>query len=274
MIALVTGGTGGIGYEVAAKLSAKGITALVTGRDPDRGKAAEQLPGVSFLPADHLTIAGNLDLAARVRSRTERLDILVNNVGGAAFAERTTTPEGHEATLALNYLGPIALTQALQPSFAADVRVVETVSSAFTMYKDDPFVEPDDYTAIKAYARAKQLNLLATLHLATVLSGDAHVNAVNPGMAWTPGVAAMTPDTVPQWRLIWPVVRAFQRRSSPEKAARTPAVLATGPSGNGLYYESNGKSKTLSLRLRNEVWHRRAWHDVTELTSTEPGPTA
>ena len=270
MIALVTGGTGGIGFATAARLCAEGVTVLVTGRDAARGTAAaEKLHGAEFLAADHLTIAGNLDLAARVQSRTDRIDILVNNVGGAAFARRTTTPEGHEAVLALNYLGPIALTQALQPSLAQGARVVQIVSSAFTMYKDDPFVEPEDYTAINAYARAKQLNLLATLHFAGVLSRGAHVNAVNPGMAWTPGVAAMTRETVPQWRLIWPIVRAVQRRSSPEKAARVPVLLATSATSNGEYYESNGEPKPLSARLLDDEWRRRAWNDVAELTSTD-----
>jgi hypothetical protein len=32
-------------------------------------------------------------------------------------------------------------------------------------------------------------------------------NAVNPGSAWTPGTAALTPEAVPSWRPIWPLVR-------------------------------------------------------------------
>lgn len=135
MIALVTGGTAGIGREIAGKLRTAGFTLLITGRDQSRGAAAATDLDATFLPADHATIAGNLDLARRLRERVPRLDALINNVGGAAFAERTHTGEGHEAILALNYLGPVTLTHALLPTLSAHARVVQVVSSAFTMHR-------------------------------------------------------------------------------------------------------------------------------------------
>jgi len=265
MIALVTGGTAGIGREIAAKLRSAGLTVLITGRDQPRGAAAAADLGAAFLPADHATIAGNLDLAQRVCELAPHLDVLVNNVGGAAFTQRTVTAEGHEATLALNYLGPIVLTQALLPTLTADARIVQVVSSAFTMHPGDPFTEPARYTAINAYARAKQLNLLATMSLARQLTDRATVNAVNPGMAWTPGVQALTPKAVPAWRYIWPLVRMIQRRASPEKAARTPALLALHPTGSGQFHESDGKVKALPERLRDPALQDRAWQAAVDL---------
>lgn len=265
VIALVTGGTAGIGREIAAKLRATGLTVLITGRDQVRGAAAAADLGAEFLPADHGTIGGNLDLARRLRERVPRLDVLVNNVGGAAFAELSRTGEGHESILALNYLGPVTLTQALLPMLHAHARVVQVVSSAFTMHSGDPFTEPPTYTAIAAYARAKQLNLLATMDLARQLGGHAMVNAVNPGMAWTPGVQALTREAVPAWRYVWPLVRMIQRRASPEKAARTPAVLALHPTGTGQFYESDGKVKPLPQRLRDPALQARAWQAAVHL---------
>ncbi|HEX5996929.1 MAG TPA: SDR family NAD(P)-dependent oxidoreductase [Jiangellales bacterium] len=264
MIALVTGGTAGIGLQVAAKLRAAGLSVLITGRDQSRGAAIEADLDATFLPADHATIAGNLDLAQRLRERTPRLDVLVNNVGGAVFAERIRTVEGHEAIFALNYLGPITLTHALLPALAAHARVVQVVSTAFTMHSGDPFTEPPTYTAIAAYARAKQLNLLAIMSLARQLAGRATVNAVNPGMAWTPGVQALTPQAVPAWRYVWPLVRMIQRRASPEKAARTPALLALHPTGSGRFHESSGKVKPLPRRLRDPARQDRAWQSVID----------
>ncbi|MFG1685809.1 SDR family NAD(P)-dependent oxidoreductase [Nonomuraea sp. NPDC049269] len=268
MIALVTGGTAGIGLQIAGKLRAAGMTVLITGRDQPRGAAAAADLDATFLPADHLTIAGNLDLARRVREHVPRLDVLVNNVGGGAFTERTVTAEGHEATLALNYLGPVALTQALLPTLVEDARIVQVVSSAFTMHTDDPFTEPPTYTAIAAYARAKQLNLLATMSLARQQVGHTAVNAVNPGMAWTPGVQALTPQAVPAWRYIWPLVRMIQRRASPEKAARVPALLAQRPTGTGQLYESNGKVKAPPARLHDPALQDRARQTVADLTAS------
>ncbi len=275
MIALVTGGTAGIGREIAAKLRAAGLTVLVTGRDQTRGAQVGADLDVTFVPADHATIRGNLDLALDLARRLPGpLDILVNNVGGGAFVRRTTTDEGHEATLSLNYLGPVALTHALRPSLAPRARIVQVVSSAFTMHTGDPFTKPPRYTAIAAYAQAKQLSLLATLSLARQLAGQADVNAVNPGMAWTPGVQALTPQAVPAWRFIWPLVRMMQRRASPEKAARTPVRLALDPAGSGQFYESDGTAKALPARLRDPALHDRALQAAIELIPTPPGSPA
>jgi NAD(P)-dependent dehydrogenase (short-subunit alcohol dehydrogenase family) len=90
-----------------------------------------------------------------------------------------------------------APTRALLPALAADVHVVNVVSSAYTTYTGDPFTEPDRYVGINAYARAKLLHLLATMSLARQLGVHARVNAINPGMAWTPGTQALTPAAVP-----------------------------------------------------------------------------
>jgi NAD(P)-dependent dehydrogenase (short-subunit alcohol dehydrogenase family) len=196
---------------------------------------------IDLIIADAFSVRENLRVAHEVARRAGHADVLVNNVGGGAgFAERRETPEGLEANLALNFVGPFALTtKLLQVLPIAPGRIVNVVSSAFQMWKRDPFEDVGArtrYVAIQAHAHAKLLNLLFTLALARRLADvDASVTAVNPGMAWTPGVASLTPQSVPQWRLIWPVVRWIQRKASAESAAHTVAVLATSetapPSG-------------------------------------------
>jgi len=63
--------------------------------------------------------------------------------------------------------------------------------------------------------------------------------AVNPGMAWTPGTQALTPDAVPAWRYIWPIVRFFQRRADPDHAAAscTAHVIAPASAIDGRYFD-------------------------------------
>jgi NAD(P)-dependent dehydrogenase (short-subunit alcohol dehydrogenase family) len=273
VIALVTGGTAGIGHEIAAGLRAAGSTVLVTGRDQARGERVAADLDVTFVPADHATIRGNLELARDLAWRLPGpLDILVNNVGGGAFARRTVTDEGHEATLSLNYLGPVALTHALRPDLRQGAHLVQVVSSAFTMHTGDPFNEPARYTAIAAYAQAKQLSLLATMSLARQLAGQADVNAVNPGMAWTPGVEALTPQSVPAWRYIWPLVRMMQRRASPQKAASAPVRLALDPADTGQFHESDGTARALPARLRDPALQDRAWQAAIDLIPPPESP--
>jgi NAD(P)-dependent dehydrogenase (short-subunit alcohol dehydrogenase family) len=97
--ALITGATSGIGLYTASALACLGATVYITGRDLSRGTAAEQQlravsgrPSVHFIQADAGTVGGNQQLAQRLLAETNRLDILVNNVGGA------TTIAGKPAT--------------------------------------------------------------------------------------------------------------------------------------------------------------------------------
>lgn len=111
-------------------------------------------------------------------------------------------------------------------------------SSAYKMWRHGPFEDVQslrDYVGIRAHAHAKLLNLIWTFGLAERLrERQVAVNATNPGAAWTPGTAQLTPQAVPAWRYIWPVVRFFQRRGSPSKAAQSPLWLITSDEVSGL----------------------------------------
>jgi retinol dehydrogenase-12 len=100
---------------------------------------------------------------------------------------------------------------------------------------------------IQTHAHAKLLNLIWTFALAERLKEHGvSVNATNPGAAWTPGTAQLTPEAVPAWKYIWPVVRFFQRRGSPSKAARTPLWLAASGEARpitGTYVEKRKKQR-------------------------------
>jgi len=272
--ALITGGTAGIGFYTAVGLAKRGARVFVTARHESRGREAiseiRRLAGhdaTELLIADASSLRVNVELANEVSKRVPQLDILVNNAG-RVFPDRRETVEGVEATLALNFIGPFALTTHLLPLLARShsARVVNVVSSAFAMWKRDPFEDLDarqHYVGIEAYARAKLLNLLFTLALARMLDGTGTVaNAVNPGMAWTPGVAALTPAAVPQWRFVWPVVRWVQRRGSAEAAARAPVFVASSPDAGRLSarYFDGMKEKRLPLRLRDVAVQHRAWN--------------
>jgi NAD(P)-dependent dehydrogenase (short-subunit alcohol dehydrogenase family) len=255
--ALVTGGTGGIGFHTAAALARAGMRVVVTGRDAQRGqRAVAQLKAqaghtaVELIIADALLVRDNLFVAQEAARRVERIDVLINNVGGAGFVERQETPERLEATLALNFVGPVALTtELLRILPAPPKRVVNVVSSAFKFWRRDPFDDLQghrDYIALHAYGHAKLLNLLSTMALARRLARTGTVvAAVNPGMAWTPGIAALTPRAVPHWRYVWPLVRWMQRRASAESASRSVVALAAVDKAplSGTYYDGRRQGR-------------------------------
>jgi NAD(P)-dependent dehydrogenase (short-subunit alcohol dehydrogenase family) len=244
--ALVTGGTDGIGRHTATGLAALGARVIITGRDPLRGaRAADEIRGkagterVEFVQVDHLGVGANQSFAARLTDSVDGLDILINNVG-RVFPTRQETADGYEATLALCFVGPVALTESALPLLTRrpGARIINMSSSAYKMWHHDPFSDVQSqrgYVGIQAHAHAKQLNLIWTVALAERLrEHQVAVNATNPGAAWTPGTAQLTPQAVPAWKYVWPIVRSFQRNASPAKAAEAPLWLIKSAAAEGL----------------------------------------
>jgi NAD(P)-dependent dehydrogenase (short-subunit alcohol dehydrogenase family) len=278
--ALITGGTSGIGFETARALAQLGAATTITGRDERRGVDAvarirADAPGaeVRFEVHEASTLAGNHALAKRLAGQLERLDLLVNNVGGL-YAKRWTTGDGHEATLAMNVLGPAALTESLAPLLlrSAAPRVVNLASSAHKMWRRDPFddlASERSYVGMLAYGRAKLLNLLWTRALAAHWAATpVIVTAVNPGMAWTSMTEAMDPTLFPLWmRIAWPLLRRAQRRAPAASAATSTLVAAVGeamPRASGLYLEKDGTVSTPSARARSVELADRTWVWLSE----------
>jgi len=115
-VALVTGGSRGIGKMIAAGFVAQGAKVYISSRKADVCEAAaEDLgPNCIALPQDVSTVAGCKALAAQLGEREERLDILVNNAGaawGVPFEEFSEA--GWDKVMDLNVKSPFFLTQAL-----------------------------------------------------------------------------------------------------------------------------------------------------------------
>jgi NAD(P)-dependent dehydrogenase (short-subunit alcohol dehydrogenase family) len=282
---LVTGGTGGIGYQTARALAQRGAQVLITGREPGPGEdaaaAIRRQSGhelVRFLQADHATVGGNQQLADQVRAAVSGLDVLVNNVGGL-YPTRWETADGYEATLAMNFVGPFALTGELLPLLqaSAPARCVNVVSAGFKLWKPDPFQDLQStqrYVSGDVYAHTKLLNVLASLALARRLPAEqVTVNLVHPGMAWTQMTQSMTSQTIPAFRLVWPLIRLVQRRRSPEKAGHNVAVVASAPQlggHTGQYFEAKPTPKRLSAREFDPELQERAWRLGADLVADAP----
>jgi NAD(P)-dependent dehydrogenase (short-subunit alcohol dehydrogenase family) len=280
--ALITGATAGIGYETARVLAKRGAQVLITGRDADRGERAAAAirrhsgnEHVTFLQADHSTVGGNEELATRVSEALPGLDVLVNNVGGS-YATRWETADGYEATLAMNLVGPFALTRELLPLLRAysPSRVINVSSAAFQMWKRDPFEDVqsrEHFVGAEAYAQTKLLNLLFTLALARRLAPEqVTANTLHPGLSWTEMTQSMTPETMPFAKPLWPVLRLMQRLGSPTKAGRRVAFLAFSSdvgAHTGQYFAGKPKPKRLSARELDPENQERAWRLAAELVA-------
>jgi NAD(P)-dependent dehydrogenase (short-subunit alcohol dehydrogenase family) len=123
-IALVTGGSRGIGEMIAAGFVANGVRTYIASRKADACAAtAEQLSRDGeciSVPADLSSMEGVQLLATEIARRERRLDILVNNAG-AVWGERVDDfPEsGWDKVMNINLKSPFFLTQKLLPLLAA-----------------------------------------------------------------------------------------------------------------------------------------------------------
>jgi uncharacterized oxidoreductase len=112
---LLTGGSAGIGREIARQLKAKGAQVLLTGRDPAR-LAAMQAEGFETLAADLSNAAGVDALVAALGDRP--VDILINNAGQLVdhdFRKGAPDPQPADDCLYANLSAPIRLITALVP---------------------------------------------------------------------------------------------------------------------------------------------------------------
>jgi uncharacterized oxidoreductase len=116
--ALVTGGTDGIGLEIARQLKAAGATVIVCGRRRDRLDAAHA-EGLESLSADLSSAAGVAALVEAVRDRP--LDILINNAGVAPDYELSaeTDLDACDRAIFLNFNAPVRLIALLMPVLRA-----------------------------------------------------------------------------------------------------------------------------------------------------------
>jgi NAD(P)-dependent dehydrogenase (short-subunit alcohol dehydrogenase family) len=132
-VAIVTGGSSGIGRAAALGLARQGAHVLITGR---RRAALDHVAGthrnITGLVAD---AAKPEDAAATIAAAIDawgRLDIVVNNAGaGALMPLRDTTADRIEAIFAVNVVGPSLLAAAALPYLQATRGVIINISSTF-----------------------------------------------------------------------------------------------------------------------------------------------
>ncbi len=186
---LVTGATDGLGKRVASALAGRGATVLLHGRSRERLEATiEQIreqtgnEKLRCYLADLSSLRAVRDLAERILSDEERLDVLVNNAG-IISPEREESEDGHELTFAVNHLSHFLLTGLLVPLLrgSAPARVVNVASAGQSPIDfDDPMIERG-YDAMEAYTRSKLAQVMFTFELAGRLQHTGvTVNALHP----------------------------------------------------------------------------------------------
>ena len=183
-VALITGGSKGIGRMIAEEYVRRGVRTYIASRKADvcRQTAAElRAFGTCIdIPADLATLEGVRGLADAVTRREAGLDILINNAGAGWVAGFDEFPEkGWDKALNLNLKASFFLTQQLTPLLRNAGTAERPAKVIHISSVDGIYVAHDEsysYTASKA-----GLNHLTRLMAKRLAPDHIHVNAIAPG---------------------------------------------------------------------------------------------
>lgn len=186
--AIVTGGTRGLGRDIAVGLATAGCAVWICGRN-----APDSVPdGVRFETCDIRDAEQAKAFVSKVAASSGSIDILVNNAGGAPPHDAAiASPRFAEALVRLNLLGPFYMAQAVYPHMAragkGSIVNIASVSGA----------RPSPGTSIYGAAKAGLLNL--TQSLAQEWGKDGiRVNAIIAGLMHTESAEATYGDATAQ----------------------------------------------------------------------------
>ncbi len=265
-IVLITGATDGIGKQAARDLAELGAKIVLVGRDEEKCKqvvneinhlsASQQ---AEYLIADLSLMDEVKALAIEFRSRYRRLDVLINNAGGA-FLTHQTTRDGFEKTFALNHLAYFLLTNLLLDMLisSAPSRVINVSSNSHyrgKIYFDDLHLNRF-YFVMRAYSQSKLANVMFTYALARRLEGSGvTANCMHPGLVRT-GIFRKVKGVTPL------VEKFLLRKAIPvEDGAETIVYLASADdvaSESGSYYfkkkTRDTSSKSYDVEAQERLW--------------------
>ncbi len=258
-VALVTGATGGLGFETSVQLAQQGYTVVMAARDPEAGRAAaaraSELSGgrCEFLRLDLGSTESVRRAAAELESRYPALNVLINNAG-VLSRKREVTADGVEAAFGVSHLGHFELTRRLRGALEAGApsRVVNVSSLMHRKARwdwADPQLEKS-WNPLRSYANSKLAVIWFTRELARRLPAGVTAVAVHPGGAAT-GIFRGLPRPV-RWLL-------GKWLPGPAEVAKPIVRAATAPSiPSGRYYEGFAEAEPSSA-ARDDASARRLW---------------
>ncbi|MCU1532689.1 MAG: short-chain dehydrogenase/reductase [Arthrobacter sp.] len=259
---VITGASDGIGASAARTLVKAGERVVVVGRSGKKTAAVAAEIGADYFVSDFADLSQVRGLAAELKDKYPRIDILANNAGGI-MGRRELTVDGHEKTFQVNHLAPFLLTTELMDVLTASSATVINTASAANGFGN---INPDDlnsaakYSTNRAYGTAKLANILFTAELNHRYASQGITTA-----AFHPGVVAtnFAADSTSPMRHAY---KTFLNRFllSPERGADTLVWLATTEPGrdwiSGAYYAKRALAKAnkqaYDAELARELWDR------------------
>ena len=277
-IAVVTGGSMGIGFNVAKELYRRGCTVVVTAFNltkDERRKVADKIrqtrykkiPGgtVHVFDIDLRDLSSVCHFVDQFNAQFSHLDILVNNAG-VMYVDQAYTVDGFEWHYQINYLSHALLTWLMLPALnragkLKPSRIVNVSSS--THYARDLFLKDlqsknSPYSPFHAYAQSKLCVLMLTYYLAEWIADrkdqyNVLVNTLHPGVVNTHLYQNVW------WVKRFPKVAQIMFRPAEEGAETVLyAALSTEVESSGHYFEDCRRIRSSRFSYRKSIQMRLA----------------
>ncbi|AUU05900.1 SDR family NAD(P)-dependent oxidoreductase [Raoultella planticola] len=187
-IALVTGGSTGIGLASAQELAAQGAKVYITGRRQQELDAAIALIGTSAkgIRADVSRLEDLDKVYAQIAEESGRLDILFANAGGGdMLALGAITEEHFDRIFGTNVRGVLFTVQKALPLLGAGSSIILTASTVSVKGTANFSVYSASKAAVRNFARSWALDLQGR---------GIRVNVVSPGPVKTPGLGGLVAE--------------------------------------------------------------------------------
>ena len=191
---IITGATDGIGLAAAKSIAKKGYHVSLVGRNSEKGKKALEAiieysgnENLDFFECDLSLVANVKDLADRIKQKHSKIDVLLNNAGGANKTKQITS-EGLEKTFATNQMNYFVLSTELLNilSESTDGRIVNVASNAHIGAEVDyeNINSEKSFSAWTSYCVSKLMNIMFTYQLSS-MQDRVSVNVLHPGFVDT-----------------------------------------------------------------------------------------
>ncbi|HVK63724.1 MAG TPA: SDR family oxidoreductase [Polyangium sp.] len=225
-VAVVTGGSTGIGFAAAKRFAAEGARVFITGRRQAELDAAVAAIGSSAvgIRADSSNLADLDRLYDVIREQAGRIDVVFANAGGGEFLPLgAITEEHYDRTFNTNVKGVLFTVQKALPLLVDGGSIILNASTTSTMGTESFSVYSATKAAVRNFARSWILDLKAR---------RIRVNVISPGPIKTPGLASLAPTEEQAKALLQGLATTIPlgRLGDPDEVGKAAVFLASDAS--------------------------------------------